>query len=81
MTAMSIAQLKRRATRMLCNLNEEVAFAKDLDTYLHNGTTAKVFAQQLSVSPQYVCDVRKGRRRPSPAFLERIVDLDRKVTK
>lgn len=78
---MRIAQLKRRAARMLGNLAEEGAFAKDLDAYLHAGITAKIFAEQLSVSEQYVCDIRKGRRRPSPAFLERIVDLDGKVTK
>lgn len=73
---MRIIQLKRRAVRMLGNLAEESAFSADLDSYLKTEShTAKAFSEQLGVSAQYVCDVRKGRRRPSPAFLERLVNL------
>ncbi len=83
---MTITQLIREAARSLAAANAhekaEDTFAKHLDTHLNEpGNSASNLADWIDVSPQYLSDVRHGRRKISAAVLERIVELDRKVTK
>lgn len=48
------------------------AFAEALDRHLQD-RSASEFAESANVSPQYVSDLRKGRRVPSRCFLEKVI--------
>ena len=47
-------------------------FSKVLNIHLES-ESAVDFAESVEVSPQYVSDLRKGKRAPSRDFLERIM--------
>lgn len=61
-------QLKAlRATQDVAEAELRVSLCEHLD-----GSIAKDTASTLGVSQQFLCDIRKGRRAISDAFLERL---------
>lgn len=68
-----IPYLLRNAVRDPSN-----AFGKFIKT-MRDDLTQKVFAEQLGISPQYLCDLENGRRMPSIAVADALIavcDLD-----
>lgn len=75
---MKASVLKHSAKKLLEVIQEAEMMKRDFSELLNTEleeSSASDFATVIGVSPQYVSDVRKGRRSPGQSFLKKLIEV------
>lgn len=67
-------EARRALNKVIAAQTAQATFASVLNTHLKDNNASEL-AEMVDVSPQYLSDVRHGRRQVSAAVLERFAEL------